>query len=884
MAPEKRDTPFWYLRRTPARVQAEIDEEIEGHLQMRVDELQARGIPIEDARREAVRRFGNIESTRRYCRNQDERRESAMQRALTLQDLGQDINISVRSLARAPILTLTILLTVGLGIGATTVIFAAIEAAFLRPLPYARPDTLVWIYTDSPPFQFRFSAVDYLALEAQQTHFESIGAFTDRTMTFTEGADAEVLNGRAVAWSYFRTLGIAPLLGRDFRKLDARPGTAPGVIVSHAFWQQRLGSRRDVLGSPIRLDGAAYQLVGVLPARTGPLERQRDFFLVTQFSTPPRRGPFPYWVVGRLKNGVSHAAAASELRTINRRIFPIWRSSYQDDRATWSLMDLKTRLVGNTAATGGVAIAAVALVWLMACLNASNLLIARLTSRRRELAIRAALGASRARVMRFLLVESALLAAGAAAIGIAAARSGVGLVQRIAAIYFPFSQEIAFDGAVVGVLFAIVCFSLLMFGAIPSMQGTAGPIDDSLRSAGRSSTGSRSARRLRHALVASQFALSTPLLIVAALLLVSLNHLKQVDLGFDRTNMVTGSVQLPAALYRDQAHVTSYWDELARRLSAVPGVAAAAFADSLPPETAYNINNFDLEERPTTGGQSQPATPWVAATPDYFRALGLKPLEGRLLEERDAQTENLESVVVDRAWANRFFPGASAIGKRFKEGGCTACPWTTVVGVVKDVKYSGLNQPDPGTVYSPMAGGLSRFVVIRTRTDPRGVVPSLRQAVRSLDPNVALTSLATADDLVAQSLERPTSLSILVGSFAIVALILSIVGIYGVMSYYVMDNRREISIRLALGGTAPDVLRLVVGRGMTVVVAGLAIGIGLAFASTRLLSTLLFGVGAADPATLASVSVSLLAIALAACLLPARQAVRLEPAAVLRNE
>jgi predicted permease len=656
------------------------------------------------------------------------------------------------------------------------------------------------------------------------------------------------------------------------------------VIVSHAFWQQRLGSRRDVLGSPIRLDGAAYQLVGVLPARTGPLERQRDFFLVTQFSTPPRRGPFPYWVVGRLKNGISHAAATSELRSINRRIFPIWRSSYQDDRATWSLVDLKTRLVGDTAATGGVAIAAVILVWLMACLNASNLLIARLTSRRRELAIRAALGASRARVMRFLLVESALLATGAAAIGVVAARSGVGIVQRIAAIYFPLSQEIAFDGAVIGVLFAIVCFSLLMFGAIPSIQGTAGPIDESLRSVGPLSTGSRSARRLRHALVAAQFALSTPLLIVAALLLVSLNHLKQVDLGFDRTKIVTGSVQLPSALYRDQAQVTSYWDELARRLSAVPEVAVAGFADSLPPETAYNINNFELEERPTTQGQSQPATPWVAATPDYFRALGLKPLEGRLLEERDAQTGNLESVVVDRAWADRFFPGTSAIGKRFKEGGCTKCPWTTVVGVVRDVKYSGLNQPDPGTVYSPMAGGLSRFVVIRTRTGLRSVVPSLRQAVRSLDPNVALTGLATADDLVAQSLERPTSLSILVGSFAIVAIILSIVGIYGVMSYYVMDNRREISIRLALGGTAPDVLQLVVGRGMTVVVAGLAIGIGLAFASTRLLSTLLFGVGAADPATLASVSLSLLAVALVACLLPARQAVRLEPAAVLRNE
>ncbi len=884
MAPQKREKPFWYLRRGPARVQAEVDEEIQAHLQMRIDELQAQGMSIEDARRDAVRRFGNIESTRQYCREQDVRRESAMQRRLALQDLGQDISISLRSLARAPILTLTILLTVGLGIGATTVIFAAIEAAFLRPLPYAHPERLVWIYTDTPPFQFRLSAVDYLALEAQRTRFESIGAFTDRTMTFREGAGAEVLQGRVVSWSYFRTLGLVPVLGRDFTDLDAKLHTAPGVIVSHAFWQQRLASRPDVLGSPIRLDGAEYLLLGVLPARVGPLERRHDFFLVAQFSPPPRRGPFPYWVVGRLRDGVSHAAAANELRTINRRIFPIWRSSYQDDRATWSLVDLKTRLVGDTTTTGGVAIAAVALVWLMACVNASNLLIARLTSRRRELAIRTALGASRARVLRFLLVESALLSIGAAAIGITIARLGVRLVRGIAATYFPLAQDVAFNATVIGVLLAIVFASLLIFGAIPAIQGTTGPIDESLRSAGRSSTGSRSARRLRHGLVALQFALSTPLLIVATLLIVSLNHLQQVDPGFDRTHVVTASVQLPAALYREQANVTSYWDELARRLSAMPGVAAAAFADSLPPDTAFNINNFDLEERPTVAGQSQPSTPWVAVTPDHFRVLGLQLLDGRLLEQRDAETQNLEAVVVDRAWAQHFFPGKSAVGKRFKEGGCTACPWTTVVGVVSDVKYNGLDQPDQGTVYSPMAGGVSRFALIRTNGDPGAVIPSLRQAVRSLDPNVALTSLATGDDLVAQSLERPASLSLLVGSFATVALILSVIGVYGVMSYYVQENRREISIRRALGGAEPDVLRLVIGRGMTVVVAGLAIGIGLAFASTRLLSTLLFGVGAADPTTLALVSLSLLAVALLACLFPARQAILLEPAAVLRNE
>lgn len=879
-----RSRPLWYVRRERKRVQDEIDEEIRFHLQLRVDELVAQGVPTEEARVEALRKFGSVERTRRYCRRQDERKEATIHRHLIIEDLGQDVRIALRGLVHAPILTATIIATVALGIGATTVIFGAIEAAFLRPLPYKDPGRLVWIYTDAPPFEFRFSVADYLALEAQQTQFESIAGFTSRTMPFSTGTAAELLQGRVVSWTYFRTLGIVPALGRDLSESDGTRGAPPVVIVSHGFWQQRLGGRTDVIGTVLRLDGADYELVGVLPAAVGPLEQRQDFFVAAQFSPPPRRGPFPYWMVGRLQPGVSHSAAASELRAINGRIFPIWQASYQDEKATWSLTDLKARLVGDTRTTAGLALAAVALMWLIACMNASNLLIARVTARRRELAVRAALGASRGRIVRFLLVESSVLGSGAALVGFAVVWAGIRLARGLSTNYLPRMQEIAFDGWMPGVLLSVTLLSVAIFGLIPSLHGVAGPIDESLRSGGRSSTSSRAARRMRRALVGSQFAISTPLLIVSALLLVSLNELRQVDLGFDDANVVTGSVRLPAALYREEGSITSYWDELSRRLAAVAGVSGVAFTDSLPPDTAFNINNFDLEDFPTPKGQSQPATPWVAITPAYFQVLGVRLLQGRLLEHRDTEPTAPPSVVVDRAWATRFFPGESAVGKRFREGGCTDCPWTTVVGVVSDVKYSGLAEPDEGTVYSPMSGGLTRFVAIRTQGDPRAVIPTVRQVVSGLDPDVPLTGIATAHDLVAQSLETPRSLSLLVTTFAVVALVLSVMGIYGVLAFYVEQNRKDISIRLALGGGSAEVLRLVLRQGLAVVLGGILVGLFIAYASTRLLSSLLFEVSATDPWTFMTVAFLLLGVAVLACFVPARRAVGLEPATVLRSE
>jgi predicted permease len=875
--------PFWYLRRRSVR--SDVDEELTLHLETRVEELRSRGMSIESARQEALRQFGDLEGTREYCRRQDEQKESDVQRALMFQDFGQDIRIAIRSLTRFPILSLTIIVTVGIGIGATAAIFSAIDAALLQPLPYPHPERLVRIYTDAPPFKWRFSMADYLAFREQQTQFEESATYTDRSVIYSDGGSSEVLRARVVSWAFFSVLGIRPAIGRDFAERDGRSGTPPTVIASHAFWQQRLASRADAIGMPIRLDGAEHTLVGVLPPRSGPLERREDLFLIQQFKPPPRKGPFLYSVVARLREGTDRSVAASELRAINARIFPIWKASYQDDKATWGMEDLKAAVVGNVNAIAGLAFASVALVWLIACTNASNLLIARITGRRQELTVRAALGASRGRVVRLLLAESAVLAIGAVVLGAGVTWIGVQLLQGIGAPYFPRTPEIALEARVLWLLAALAACSGLIFGLVPAMHATGESVDSSLRSSGRSSTGTIAVRRLRRALVATQFAIATPLLIGAGLLLASLNHLKGVDIGFDQRHVITGGVRLPAAQYQDPGMSRAFWDRLTGRIAAVPGVAGVAFADSLPPNGAGNLNNFDLEDFPTAPGQSQPVTPWVATTPEYSGVLGLTLLEGRLLDARDALAENVESIVVDRAWARRFFPNGSAVGKRLREGGCTDCPWTSVVGVVSEVKYLGLDAPDAGTVYWPMPQeGLSRFLVVRTHGDPSSLLPTLQRAVRELDPSVPVSNIATMDDLVSQSLERPQFLSLLMAAFALVALVLSVVGIYGVMGYYVQQHRKDIGIRMALGGSSADVLRLVMGDGMRVVITGVFVGVLAALGLTQLMSSLLFGVGAADALTFVTVSGALVIVALAACFVPARRAVGIQPATVLRND
>ncbi|HXT68734.1 MAG TPA: ABC transporter permease [Vicinamibacterales bacterium] len=882
--------PFWYLRRPKGAIRAEIDEEIGVHLEMRIAELRAQGLSADDARCEARRQFGDMDEARRYCLEQDKKKDRRMHLGLSVLEMIEDLRVSLRGLTRAPLMTLTIVLTVGLGIGATTAIFGGVRAALLKPLPYTEPERLYRLFIDAPPNQWRFSVADYQALEAQQTSFERVAHYTGRTMSWTDGSNADLLTGRGVSWTYFGVVGITPIRGRDFGEADGRPGAPPTVILSHGLWQSRFGGRDDVVGKSMKLDGTDHQIIGVLPSQVGPLEQRQEFFVVAQFGTPPRRGPFFYTPIAKLKPGVDPAAAVTELKQINARIFPIWRASYQDDKATWNMMDLKTFVIGRSTSTATVTLIAVGLVWLIACVNASSLLLARVTSRRRELAVRAALGASRGRVTKYLLAESAILAAGAVGIGVLLAWAGVRLLQTAAAPYFPRTQEIALDGPVIAVMMGLAAMSLLIFGLVPALAGGRGSLDESLRAANRSSTGSLTVRRLRRALVSAQFAIATPLLVVATLLLVSLARLNQVDIGFETHNVLTGSVRAPASALTAPAPANGpgaldvFWDDLGSRIAAIPGVSRVAFASGRPPAGVGNHNNFDLEDSPAGPGQSQPVAPWLDVTPDYFSVLGLQLLEGRLLTEQDALRPNLESIVVDRAWARRYFGQTSAVGKRLRGGGCTTCPWTTVVGVVSEVKYDGLDAPDRGSVYAPMAGYSTRFIFVRTERDPGTMVSSLRETIKAASPTAPLTSVATIDELVQQSLESKQSLSFLVAAFAGVALVLAIVGIYGVMSYFVQQHARDISIRMALGGDAGAVLRLVLTHAMRIVVAGVAVGLFAGYGVAQMVSTMLFGVGSSDPATYAAVSALMIVVAVLACYMPARRAVGLDPAQVLRSD
>ena len=889
-----RHKPFWFLRRRPREIAADVEDELRVHLDLRIEALMASGLSREEARREAIRRFGDLDSTRRYCREQGEEKEREMQRHLAVTDLIQDARIAIRGLLRAPVLAITIVGSVGLGIGAATAIFGILDAAILRPLPYANPQQLVRVFTDAPPYRFRFSVADYLALAAQQTTFTSVAGYADRPMTYTDGASAERLRGRQVTWTYFDTLGIAPALGRGFTAADGRPGAPPSVIVSQQFWRQRLGASPGAIGRAIRLDSVDYAVVGVLPAATGPLETGQDYFVAAQWDTPRRKGPFFVTAIGRLPDSDRPGAAAAELRAINHRIFPIWRSSYQDEKATWGLMDLRVFLSGEFRGIGRLALGAVALVWLIACVNASNLLVARVTSRRRELAVRAALGASRARVIGHLYAESAVLAAAAAALGLGLAWIGLGLARTAGAPYIPRAAEIARGGRTLLALVTVTVLSGLMFGLIPALHGAGGPVGDGLRSLGRASTGNRAVRRLRSVLVGCQFAVATPLLVIAGLLIVSLARLGSVDLGFDTHDVITGSILLPAAQYKEDGAVLTLWQRLASQVSALPGVTAVAFTDSRPPDDAGNQNNFDLEDTPTRPGQSQPVTTWVDVTPEYFHLFGLRLKGGRLLDARDAVTTSDSVVVVDEPWARRFFPGQSAVGKRLKGGGCSTCPWTTVVGVVSAVKYDGLNSPDQGTVFTPMVetgAGLadaynarSRYILVRTGASAASALPQIRRVLHDLDPNLPFSRAATIDEMVDASLQQPRGLSVLVGALAIVALALSVVGIYGVMAHYVQQQAKDISIRLALGGSPGGVVALMVRRGMTLVAWGVAAGVVAAFGLARLLATMLFGVSPGDPLTFSAVVALMLGGALVACGIPAVRAAAVEPAEVLRND
>jgi putative ABC transport system permease protein len=799
-----------------------------------------------------------------------------------MRHLWRDVAYSLRSLRRSPALTATIVLTVGIGLGATTAMVAVVRAVLINPLPYADPDQLFWVYTATPPFRFPLSVVDYRALDADHPALSAVAAYQRSTMTVSEGGLAARVIVKSVTGSYFPLLGQRAVIGRLFDASDDRRGDRVAVLTAD-YWTRRFGGDPSVLGRSIVLDGTSHTIVGVLAPSAGPFEREVAVFTAARWPPPTRKGPFFLTVLGRRRPDVSNTAALDALRATNARLFPIWKSSYQDDKATWGLLPLKDRVVGDVGSTLLVMLGAVACVLLIACVNAINLLVARALNRARELAIRSALGASRGRLLQHLMTESGVLCAGAALVGSAIALLAIKGVTTYGDGFIPRLDEVRLSGIVLVWLAALAAGSgVLIFtgGLVPVIHHSSLRVERALRSGGRSTSEGAGSRRLRRALVAAQFALATPLVVAAVLVMASLDRLSRVSVGVDMAPLLTASVSLSGAVYAKDSDRKAFWDRALERIAALPGVEAAALADSRPPREAGDQNNFDLEDHPASAGHGQPVCTWVGVSPGFFKAVGLRLERGRLLDDRSQQED---VVVVDRAWADRFFAGQEAVGRRFKNGGCTACAWTTVVGVVSTVKWDGLETRDQGTVYRPFVDESDAFFVLRAAGDPALQAAALRRVVQELDPGLALSEVATGDALVSESLSAPRYLSVLVGMFALTALVLSLVGIYGVMAHFVQQHTRDIGIRLALGGDPSRVRRMVILEGLRVVAAGVVIGAGTAVFTARLLTTILFGVSPTDPRTLAGVPLALLAAAALACLAPGLRAGRVDPAEILRE-
>jgi predicted permease len=760
-----------------------------------------------------------------------------------------------------------------------------IYSVLLRDLPYPNAHELYRVYTDSRPNQRPLSVADYVALEQQKTQFQSVAGYVNTARTFSQDGEAVIVRGRFVTWTYFSLLGITPARGRVFYQSDGGDASLGQVVISHDFWVRHLGSRDEAVGQTIKLDGMDYVVVGVLSPHVGPLEVGRDFFGALPIMEPTSKGPFIVTTIARLSPDSDPSVAAEELKTICRRIFPIWQASWQEESVLWGMTELKDSVVGDIGPTLLLVFGAVGFVLLIASANSSNLLLARATERSRELAVRAALGASRRRLMLHTLSESAFLALCGALVGLILTDVGIRLLVVFGADYLPRTQEVRIDGNVLLFLVTLTAGSSLLFGLIPWLFAAKARVEEAFRSGGRSVAGSVRSRRFQRVLVVAQFAIALPLLIGAGLLLASLVRLHAVSPGIDTDRILSLSMSLPFGDYPDRSRVQTFWNEALTRVRALPGVQAASLATARPPNSMPGSINYDLEDETASPGQGLPSTPWIAVMPDYFDDLDIPLIHGRLLNEHDMNPTPL-AVVVDQSWAKRFFPGETAVGRRFKRDGCTDCPWTTVVGVVGDVKYSGLDAPAEGVVYRSILAGTFRyrFLLVRTAGDPITVLPSVRNILRGLDPAVPITQVATLDELMWTSLDEPRYLALLVGAFAVVSMALSIVGIYGVMSHFVQRHTKEIGIRMALGGGPTRVLRAVVGQGMRLVCAGVVLGVIGALFLTRALSSLLFEVGTTDLRTFVTVTSVLLVVALVACVLPARRAAAVDPVRTLRVE
>ncbi len=806
-----------------------------------------------------------------------------------METLWQDLRYGARMLTRNPGFTAVAVLTLALGIGANTALFSVIDAVLLRPLPYADSDELVVVWESHDGERNSISIPNFDDWRDQNRVFSHIALFRGRNYNLTGTDQPERLRAGVASGSFFRLLGVEPLLGRAFQPKDDRAGAERVVVLSYGLWHRRFASDPAVVGQAITLDGDLHTVIGVMPPgfRHPDIDRAQ-MWLPVSFDTQymlarESRGNHSYQAVARLAPGVSLPQARAEMQTIARRL----EQDHPDSNTgTGALVfPLLEELVENVRPALLVLLAGVGLVLLIACANLTNLLLARAAGREKEIAIRAALGAGRTRLLRQLLTESLLLAVLGGLLGVLLALWGVDLLVRLAPGNIPRLEQVGINAPVLGFTLLLSLATGLFFGLAPALQSSRPDLHHSLKEGGRTSAAA-GRRRLRSLLVVAEVALSLMLLIGAGLLLRSFVRLLDVNLGFQPANVLTARVSLPDAAYPEDEDVAAFQQEVLRRLESLPGVHSAGLVTPLPLSGAQIAVGITIEGKPEPPPGEGPYARFRSVGGDYFRTLGIPLLRGRAFTSADTQAAP-RVAVINQTLARLNWPGEDPLGKRVAIGDpAEGAPWRTVVGLVPDVKYRSLeHEPEP-EMYVPGAQSPMDWIyfVVRTEGDPVSLAPALRQQIASLDPNLPVFAVGTLEQLVTRSVGQRRFTMLLLGSFAALALLLAVVGIYGVMSYAVSRRTHEIGIRVALGAQRDDILKLVGGQGMALALLGVGLGLAGAFAVTRFLSSLLFGITPTDPLTFAGVAFVLAAVALLACYLPARRATRVDPMVALRYE
>ncbi len=811
-----------------------------------------------------------------------------------MQTLLQDLRYGVRMLLKNPGFALIAVITLALGIGANTAIFTVVNAALLRGLPYRDPDRLVHLWETTPQKNFpqrEASYPDFLDWRQNQV-FSGMAAYGGGGGFTLIGDDGpERIPGARVTANFFSVLGVELLLGRAFLEDEDQPGAERVVTLGYGFWQRRFGGDRKIIGQSLNLNGEAYTVIGVLPPGFQFAPRgAAELWIPLRPNEAQRSRRYMHWVnvVARLKPGVSQTQAQAEMQTIAQRIAQEHTDSHAGTAIT--LVQLNEQIVGQIRPLLLILFVAVGFVLLIACANVANLLLGRAGARQKEIAIRAALGAGRWRLIRQLLAESALLALFGGAAGLLLAQWGVEAL--IAAIpdnmlnAMPYLRSLTIDGRTLAFTATIALLTSIVFGLAPAVQASKLDLQSALKEGGRASGGAAH-HRLRDLLVVSEIAMALVLLIGAGLLMKSLHSLLQVDPGFDPKNLLTFNISLPAAKYDQNDKVFNFHQQLINRLEALPGVKGAGTV-SVIPLIGGNTTRFYLagQPRPAPGSETESNLRDVSA--NYFSVIGVPLISGRHFNERD-KLNAPDVVIVNQTLARAAFPNQDAVGRQLIFTGGDPTP-VQIVGVVGDEKVNGLAAKTTPVAYFPYlqdpAPGFSMSIVARTDSDPSSLVTAIRNECRLLEPGMTVAQMATMEELIANSpatfMRRYPAL--LIGVFAAAAALLAAVGIYGVISFAVTRQTHEIGVRMALGARKLDVIKLVMQRGMLLTLIGVGAGLVASIALTRLMTSLLFGVSATDPLTFAGVAFLLVVIAMLACYIPARRATKVDPMVALRYE